>query len=1103
LLEHRCVLSWLIDLDGDGDLDVVAASVWYENFDGRGNFVPQTLPESAAHDFVVADLDGDRDADVLRLDGEWYENENGRGRFLPPRPLLEEMSTVDSVVADDLDADGDVDLVLIRSAHADLYKNVDGHGTYQWASSIELDPTVRSWVDDVDADGDLDLLVAQSGDKAARCDTLCDRLVLYRTDQDRRGDAELIRLLEPKETIQRIQLADVDNDQRRELLLLTSFGWTSFREVDGRYQVLAELNFAQLGVAPGTRVLDVGDVNRDGVVDLLLEQMSRGVPRWFDGLIGKIHEHDEPRRAGDVNADGLFASSDLVMVLQAGEYEDTISGNSFFDEGDWNDDWEFTSADLVFAMQSGPYTTAIHPRLMFSVEEMPRIRQALERNVYAAKFAAERRAVLRLLTKDYTDPLLHEHSKSLDASRIAFVVLMLDREDPDRERLAEKAREILWNINAGTWPGTDVSVERNGAWGDVELHPWYVGNVLMEYSLAYDWMVGAGELSEADQEEVRFRLLRLAQIEHDIHSTPVHLLDRTKYYLRNANKRFRSLSGVGFVTLLFPEQRGIIYDPQKRIAPDDVEPFDSRQVSDWIMRELFEQITIATPWNPTDQGMIEHYVSPDGYYEEGYTYQNDAFQITVPFLVAYHKQTGRDYLSGNGPFDGRIAKMFTNNLRVMLPDTSRPTVGDSWSGNIYWFHELIAPYTENPDAHYWYFEEVLKSPTKHFGIAAAGFRTSDTPLSPPNFRTEFQTEAGIAVFRDQWGPDATYLMLLAPNRPVRGHNQADQGSISLYAEGTHLIIDPGYGTAYGRTPDVRSAVPGGKWNWLSSALAHSGITVDSVYHVDNTPAQELRSAVHPRTTIHRYSTAPDPAYLKNTLAARDIDYAEAHLIYEEKDARLVRAIAFPRHEYFLVEDRIEAANVHQYGWQLHFGATDAGEFGGQSQRYQWTTANAAEQKVELGIVLLDNSREVQHYLNGPTNYTGIVYPDDVFDHTYMIATSTAGSTRFATILDPHQGSRGALAIETLQPGTAWKVTHSPTAYDLVLSQPTAAATVIGELETNATLLVASIDVMDGREVLRSVLAKGGTSLKIGYGMGESYPLDATSPLHREFSTPMD
>ena len=58
---------------------------------------------------------------------------------------------------------------------------------------------------------------------------------------------------------------------------------------------------------------------------------------------------------GDSNGDGLFDSSDLILVFQAAEYEDGIAGNSTFAEGDWNGDGDFDSSDIILAFQTGMY----------------------------------------------------------------------------------------------------------------------------------------------------------------------------------------------------------------------------------------------------------------------------------------------------------------------------------------------------------------------------------------------------------------------------------------------------------------------------------------------------------------------------------------------------------------------------------------------------------------------------------------------------------------------------------------------------------------------------------------------------------------------------
>jgi hypothetical protein len=61
------------------------------------------------------------------------------------------------------------------------------------------------------------------------------------------------------------------------------------------------------------------------------------------------------RVIGDANEDGVFDSSDLIKVLQEGEYEDDIAGNSTFGDGDWNGDGEFDTSDLIYAFQFGRY----------------------------------------------------------------------------------------------------------------------------------------------------------------------------------------------------------------------------------------------------------------------------------------------------------------------------------------------------------------------------------------------------------------------------------------------------------------------------------------------------------------------------------------------------------------------------------------------------------------------------------------------------------------------------------------------------------------------------------------------------------------------------
>jgi hypothetical protein len=83
------------------------------------------------------------------------------------------------------------------------------------------------------------------------------------------------------------------------------------------------------------------DLNRDGHVT------GADLERWIVDIFGSY--------AGDSNLDGQFSTSDLILVLQAGIYEDTIVGNGTWEAGDWDGDLEVTSRDFVVALQAGGF----------------------------------------------------------------------------------------------------------------------------------------------------------------------------------------------------------------------------------------------------------------------------------------------------------------------------------------------------------------------------------------------------------------------------------------------------------------------------------------------------------------------------------------------------------------------------------------------------------------------------------------------------------------------------------------------------------------------------------------------------------------------------
>jgi hypothetical protein len=172
-----------VDLDGDGDLDLLVASlgvmfpsnarigsvVVLEN-DGRGRFTNRVLASEIARvaDVRAGDLDGDGDLDLAVAgfgydDGETHWMENlGNWRFRSTRLL--NLSGAINVEIADLDHDGDLDITsLVSQEWEEVYTFVnDGRGHFEprlvWGSTN--DDFGSSWLTavDLDQDGDIDFL---------------------------------------------------------------------------------------------------------------------------------------------------------------------------------------------------------------------------------------------------------------------------------------------------------------------------------------------------------------------------------------------------------------------------------------------------------------------------------------------------------------------------------------------------------------------------------------------------------------------------------------------------------------------------------------------------------------------------------------------------------------------------------------------------------------------------------------------------------------------------------------------------------------------------------------------------------------------------------
>jgi hypothetical protein len=188
------------DIDGDGDLDLVAADwgdgdpfnvrgrprVWIN--DGTGHFVDETdrrLPSTKtgmSWDLTLLDADNDLDLDILVsckacTDGGIYLENQGDGHFIDRSEVLPGSGNNYVFEAMDVDGDGDLDLVTINDGpnlHERLLLNklnedegafVDASDQIDAAANPDNADDNAAVFADVDGDGDVDVIIGSLSDK--------------------------------------------------------------------------------------------------------------------------------------------------------------------------------------------------------------------------------------------------------------------------------------------------------------------------------------------------------------------------------------------------------------------------------------------------------------------------------------------------------------------------------------------------------------------------------------------------------------------------------------------------------------------------------------------------------------------------------------------------------------------------------------------------------------------------------------------------------------------------------------------------------------------------------------------------------------------------
>ncbi|MCH7908196.1 MAG: VCBS repeat-containing protein [Candidatus Hydrogenedentes bacterium] len=344
------------DMDGDGDIDILGAAeiaddiTWWENDDGfGGSWTEHTIDPSfnTARSVLAVDIDGDGDMDVLGAaytddDITWWENTNGLGTAWTEHTIDGAFDGAWAASAADIDGDGDMD-VLGAAFNADditWWENTDGVGTAWTEHTIDANFNGALAVNSADVDGDGDLDVLGTGYWA-------DQIAWWEND-DGAGTAWT------KHTIQggfggarSVYAADVDGDGDVDVLGAAfdadEVSW--WENTDGTGTAWTK-HVVKTGFN-AVRSVYIVDLDSDGDQDFLAASSAGDLITWWENLDGTGVSLSEQTIDGSVNG----ASSIYVADINGDGKLDVLSAANVADDVSW---WEVSATPTKFWVYDPP-----------------------------------------------------------------------------------------------------------------------------------------------------------------------------------------------------------------------------------------------------------------------------------------------------------------------------------------------------------------------------------------------------------------------------------------------------------------------------------------------------------------------------------------------------------------------------------------------------------------------------------------------------------------------------------------------------------------------------------------------------------------------------
>ncbi len=560
-----------------------------------------------------------------------------------------------------------------------------------------------------------------------------------------------------------------------------------------------------------------------------------------------------------------------------------------------------------------------------------------------------------------------EAVKSSFAKPLAFAYVMTGNLS-----YAEKAKEAL------------EAIDPNGDWG-AEEHSW--AKPLALYSEAYDMLKGTGYLDDSPDSDLRIRQALTAKaVEID------RLNVSPPFGLPPNNWQIRIFSALGLCALALADNP---------LAQGWLDKAEQR------MSAILENTQIVS--------------STEGGFAEGPYYHNYSAEIYFPYMLAYQRVMGIDLLTD-------IEALHRWSLAIRLPDGKRPNFDDS-SLSFFPFSAFFGLDYPNAGIYHWDWESSGR-PSSDYVDMICNYDDSINPELPTWKPTVFLPEAGNALFRSDWSPEAVYMLLLGEHGKARangiGHEHPDATSFIIYAYGQMLALDSGY-------------IKWEQHSLVNKAKNHNLILVDG----EGPPVVEIFGVT---------LGAGVDAYLKDYYDTESLDFCADSTVYW--GVEFIRNVWFVDDKYFIIADRVHSnSGSHTYTWLLHGngGGSSGGQFSLTPTGGIWSKGNAellaylaAPQGVEIS-----EATDIHSFSYG-----------DTLSHSLIRARKTAVNTRYLSVLYPKRASDPLPAINalTVAGGNGVKIEDGTTVAVAMLQDEPGVLTIptsktgIPTIESDASLL---------------------------------------------------